>query len=586
MMPSREKSLLKRKHCSIYLQLLIVVSAGLLFLTHLVVSVYLTILYRSFNATLCSLSLTLFCVIWMICFIIISCLLLQYFQADIINVLSDEIRDRSNFCFLFIVLFYYCSFGLIVIVTIPTLLPLITTGFCVYYYHSTFILNQYAIKKEWFICCIAYHLGLMIPQFIIQCIFYQTTIVKIEIVHYLHWLNMIIFMFYIILIAIISVINQYNFTEIYYCMEYSKSLLIKSQIKCYIMTIILELTLVFYFIFTVQILNVNIWIFTEIEIKYLPIPTTKAIGGLCGNYFIFSVPFSMIGIISYYFKKSNDSYLEIWSQCMEIYGYQTIAMFDQIYCINHICFHKQITSESTTTNSDDETANILSYSSRNAKMNKHYQCDQMCLNYQRHYLQGNKKSYRKSVILELFGHLTPFYRIRKWINDKTLIKHGRNRFFNSSVMNLKRILIIIYVISRIISVLFTVIICNWFLFSYDIDIRNDNIALNVMRLLGIFYVMILMIWIYYLFRLYYFEYMVGYITKAMNEISITNNDEGIKRIKLFKKIMNTNYIINKYVGYSDIASLICLYLFYPKRTHSSLQDSKTIPIAKFLNVEL
>ena len=591
------KSNLRRYQCSRYLQLILVISLGLLFLTHFGISIYLTIAYKSFNSTLCSLSLTLFLVIWMICFIIISCLLLQYFQADIINVLSRETRDRSNICFLLIILFYYCSFGLIVIIIIPTFLPLTTTFFCIYYYHSAFILNQYGIKQEWFVCSIAYHLALMIPQFIIQCIFYQTTMVNNDNIHILHWSNSIIFMFYIILVSIIFVINKCHFTAIYYSASYSKSLLITTQIKFHLITIILELTLIFYFIFMVQILNVNISIFYQFELTYSIIPisniVTKSIGCLCGNYFILSVPFSILGIVNYYFNKSKNTYSEIWSQCVEVCGYETVAMFDKIYCINHICYHKhvqhQTLSANPTSNSDshrniNETTKILPHSS-NSNMNKHYECDQICLNYQRKYLQNNgrdngsgKKAYRKSVILALFGHVSPIDRMRKWMHKKISVRHGKNGMIKCFVINLKRILIIIYIVSRIISVLLTVIICNWFLFSYYIDIENDNVALNVMRMIGIFYVLMLMIWIYYLMRIYYFEYMVGYIIKTMDDdISYFHGDkERMKRVESFENIMITNYLINKYVGYSDIASLICLYLFYPYRHQQSILKGLTI----------
>ena len=77
--------------------------------------------------------------------------------------------------------------------------------------------------------------------------------------------------------------------------------------------------------------------------------------------------------------------------------------------------------------------------------------------------------------------------------------------------------------------------------------------------------------------------MVGYNIKAINNnISTINSNERIKRMKSFENVMNTNYLIEKQVGYSDIASLICLYLFYPKRNYSqSPQQGDSLSISIF-----
>eukprot|EP01083_Nonionella_stella_P186206 681167_1 len=65
------------------------------------------------------------------------------------------------------------------------------------------IMHQYGIKKEFFVCSIAYHLALMLPQFILQTIYYQkTTDYGNNIVNVLYWTNMLVFMFYVITVGL------------------------------------------------------------------------------------------------------------------------------------------------------------------------------------------------------------------------------------------------------------------------------------------------------------------------------------------------------------------------------------------------
>ena len=123
-------------------------------------------------------------------------------------------------------------------------------------------------------------------------------------------------------------------------------------------------------------------------------------------------------------------------------------------------------------------------------------------------------------------------------------------------MNVTRVLCFVYVVSRTVSVLFTVCICNWFLFSFRIHLLNDNVALDAMRFIGVLYMFVLVIWAYYAVRVCGMERMVGYVVDAK---SMAMKEEVMFE---FRRIMAVNEALCDCVGNPDIASLICAFLFF------------------------
>eukprot|EP01084_Bolivina_argentea_P277938 474684_1 len=372
---------------------------------------------------------------------------------------------------------------------------------------------------------------------------------------------MLVFMLYIVVITVMVIINYFNLCNIYF--RYT-SLLIRNQIKLYIMTIILEWTLFFYSLFLLLIAEKNNIVLLNLAYdNIIPMKLStgysQIVGILAGNYFIFSVPFSIIALI-YYYNKQSHTYIELWN-IVEKNGYHTKEMFDKIYCINHISWHKQYVNKNI--NISENTA-ILSKKNR---MKMHMECDEICLRYQRMYFRENNiyssKQYRNELILKYFEHITPIKRIQEWICVKIAFrKHYYAKCGGWLV-------VLMVCLSRIISMFLTVIICNYFLFSYHIYLDNDNIAFIVMRIIGIFYMFILVFWLYYVIRIYYNEYMVGYIVNV-ESIDVT---ETLKYVNRFEYIIITNNIICKYAPLEDIASLISLYLFYPKQPSFTVSGS-------------
>eukprot|EP01083_Nonionella_stella_P134359 408881_1 len=538
---------------SIFLQLFGSLLSGVLFLTHFIISIYLTILYHSMDETLYSLSITLYFVVWFICFLVMSCVLLQYFQNDIMNLLSREMHTR-NTCTFIIVLFYYCICALVIIGIIPTVLPIITTLCSIYYYHSTFIMHQYGIKKEFFVCSIAYHLALMLPQFILQTIYYQkTTDYGNNIINVLYWINMLVFMFYVITVAIMIVINHSKLCHIYAAQSY----LVQNQSKFFIITMVMECTLFFYHLFLLQLIELNTpLLFEELSATYI-----QTMAFLCINYFILSAPFSSIGIVNYYYNRSK-TYTEIWRLC-ERHGYHSSTMFEYIYCVNHVCYHHMISDTYDKNTACSESMIILPKSQR---MMKHWQGDRCCLKYQKQYMEQHNKKDQIALILNHFCHWTPWQRMVKWIRRKlpTTQCGFQNeitigQWIGYVIINTKRVLLFVYCSSRLLSTFCGVIISNWFLFSHYIYVENQNIALNVMRIIGVFYTVVLSIWVYYAIRIYYFEYHVGYIIESQ---SIDIKDKT-KCVQSFQYIMNINHLLSTYIRYEDIATIISLYVFYP-----------------------
>ena len=112
------------------------------------------------------------------------------------------------------------------------------------------------------------------------------------------------------------------------------------------------------------------------------------------------------------------------------------------------------------------------------------------------------------------------------------------------------------------SVLLSINICNGFLFSDSMHLQHDNVALNVMRAIGIWYVLVLVMWTYYALRVYSMEYMIGYIVDAQH----LQTENGMQSVAAFKRTMTVNLIICQCIGYPDIASLISLFLFHPQRS--------------------
>ena len=116
-----------------------------------------------------------------------------------------------------------------------------------------------------------------------------------------------------------------------------------------------------------------------------------------------------------------------------------------------------------------------------------------------------------------------------------------------------------------ITIFFTVNVCNWFLFTYSLDVRQDNVAVGVMRIIGICYLLLMVIWIYYLIALYSIENLVGYIIdakcrKPMFELVI---QDQIQNAQQFCEIMRINQSIAQCVELPEIANVISLYLYHP-----------------------
>ena len=243
---------------SVWLQQCAVVCCGLCFLGHFIISIYITDAFRSIDPTLFSLSASLYFIVWTLCLLIISCLLLHTMQDDLVTVLRAEIRTRNSCALCFVMSYYFCC-GLSLFVLIPTVLPFITTFGAVYYYKSTLIDTHRtgSVSKEHYLCFIAYQLAIMLPQFIVQTICYQTLTKEVGNAYRitgLFWINSLLFMLYIIIVCILMMVNT---------MSHHRSSLLKTQRKVYIVTVAMEWTIFFYVIFMLQILNSNQLLFFE-----------------------------------------------------------------------------------------------------------------------------------------------------------------------------------------------------------------------------------------------------------------------------------------------------------------------------------
>ena len=237
--------------------------------------------------------------------------------------------------------------------------------------------------------------------------------------------------------------------------------------------------------------------------------------------------------------------------------------------MNHIGYHKGDRSYDSI-RYESETQSLSVLLSKSNGMRDHRLSDTLCLNYQRSFFQRNSARYQpvRSLIHSMFGHVSPWRRFWRWIGRKSSVRrcdHHRNGPVHFLGVNVQRLLLTLYGISRVISVFLTVNICNLFLFSYSIDAGHDNVAVGVMRIIGICYILMLLIWMYYVIMLYSIENLVGFIVDAKCRspaFDVVIQDQ-VQNAQQFRDIMKINQTISQCVELPEIATLISLYLFYP-----------------------
>ena len=341
------------------------VLCAVLFSTHFGISIYLTVCYRSFDATLYTLSATLYIAISVMWFLIMICLLLQYFPEGIVN--TGHRLPCACSCIFVLGLFF-------ALVLVTTALPLLTTVGCVFYYCAAF--NHHA----YYVVAMAFHLSTMLPQLVIQSIYYQTTnVIGNVILNVLFWINMLVFMIYAITLSILVLLNSNRFQS----KAHNRQSLFSNQNKLYILSVVLELTLLFYVMLMLQILNCNKVLFFAAMPRHVSLFYAHCIFLLCCNYIVLSVPFSGIAMVNHYIRQS-DAYIGIWST-LERSGYHSREMLDLIYALNHTGYHRSNggsikTSMSAASESESETTSILQRKINVHGMRAHCQCDQVCLN--------------------------------------------------------------------------------------------------------------------------------------------------------------------------------------------------------------
>merc|ERR1712176_434220 len=268
--------------------------------------------------------------------------------------------------------------------------------------------------------------------------------------------------------------------------------------------------------------------------------------------------------MNYYYHRS-DSYSIIWTSIEEIqqkYGRKSSEFWTMIYSLNHIGYHKSDCCYDTVdyiNGSDrlrisvfdnipyDSGLRINSQQNINtaSKIRDHRLSDSLCLNYQKSWFELKSVESQQIAIQSMFSHITPWNRFWRWIRNKLHFESGvKDECFLG--INIKRFAVALYTLSRLISMLFTVNICNWILFSYPFDINHDNMAIGVMRIIGICYLLLMLIWIYYLIALYSVENLVGFIINAKCRAQIFDQfiQDPIQNTQQFCEIMKINQAVS------------------------------------------
>lgn len=340
------------------------------------------------------------------------------------------------------------------------------------------------------------------------------------------------------------------------------------------------------------------------------------------NYFLLSIPISMPLILRLYFVKNINHY---WLFCCQN------DMFDHIFCINHIFYHKTTTAavgryqNQNTINKnvaqspnvrpemlvdliDDEKQYILEQSSDTysafdqvnvmdvlplMNIRNHFSGDEHCLKCQFLYFQCKTIGDKKELIADIFSFVNPQKRFLQWLKIQLGMKvHKKLQYFRQSVGKIeyeldenecsccriskivqyfKFFVISLYVLSRIVSLCFLVAFADVYLmFIYDGDFYAEWLMIF---LLSSLYFVLFAIFIYYAVCVYCCEYNVGYINDAtvfgssLGGSSVSMVEWRVQNARIFYEVMKINEVIWECIQYTDIALIIICFIHGNERLY-------------------